>query len=307
MSVRLNLRQRLSFASAPGSLLLDAARSEDVAELERLNLSVKLDIGRCEEIFSSGKGSFAHSGGFFKIMDAAELDHQIASRASMIFVLRTEAAAGATEGAFALAPAAVSSEGTPVLAAATTTPAAVSSPAVPCSPTRIVASLWMALDDPGFVRPGPDFQRYLDQNPRLAQAMRDGEVCYARELIVARDAPHFIDCSRAIFYGAFLNARLAGFRYALAEIYRVVGYGGQSKGISVMNEAALRAATQASGRRVAPNSLRTLHFDEGPSVTIEPQILLFSFDAALLGLRRQLESQGVTLKPEGDRSVPPGN
>ncbi|MDR1083241.1 MAG: hypothetical protein LBL27_05175 [Coriobacteriales bacterium] len=254
------------FSHEGGAFLLDVAGRDDVAELARLNLSVKLNMAHFEKLLLSDDATgFAHRGGFFKVMDAEALKRCIDESHSIIFVLRELGDRKDGEG---------------------------------LSGGRIVASFWVSLDDPGFVPPSSSFARYLEKHPVLTGALAQGKVCYGRELIVARDAPKFMSPSMAIFCGAFHTMQKAGFGYALSEVYRLAGYcvGTDVFGADIANEAALHMVAEAKGFRIARNELRTLDFDEGLSVTIEPLAVLFDFAVTLRGLGNWLVEQEVEVQ-----------
>jgi hypothetical protein len=257
------------FSHESGTFLLDIANKDDVSELALLNSSVKLDMTRHERVLSQDETGFAQRGGFFKAMDAEEIERHLDSGRSAIFVLR-DVSDGATAG---------------------------------CG--RIVASLWVSLDDPGFDALSPEFTSYLDEHPALASALASGAVCYGRELIVARDAPRFISPSMAIFSGSFHTMRSVGFDYALSEVYRVTEYRAGTKvfGVDITNEAALCSVAEARGLHIARNNLRTLDFGGELSVTIEPLIVLFDFAITLRRLDRKLLEQGAmtTFSDERDQ------
>jgi hypothetical protein len=257
------------FSHESGAFLLDIANKDDVSELALLNSSVKLDMTRYERVLSQDETGFAQRGGFFKVMAAEEIERCMDSARSVIFVLR-DMPDGATAG---------------------------------CG--RIVASLWVSLDDPGFDALSPEFARYLDEHPALASALTDGRVCYGRELIVARDAPRFMSPSMAVFSGSFHTMRSAGFDYALSEVYRVAEYRAGTKvfDVDITNEAALCSVAEAGGLHIAKNNLRTLDFGGELSVTIEPLIVLFDFAITLRRLDRKLSEQGAmtTFSDERDQ------
>jgi hypothetical protein len=240
------------FANGSGAFRLDVATADDVLELAQLNLSVKLDMAHYERTFSHGEAGFACRGGFFEVMDTGGIARCIGDVRSVVFTLRDEGV-GTSRG-------------------------------------RIIASLWVSLDDPGFAEPSPSLVCYVDENPALAKARACGAVCYGRELIVARDAPRFINPGAAVFYGSFRALRAAGFGYALSEVYRVVAYrvGTRTHSVDITNEAALHSVMEVGGLRIATNGLRMLDFEGGLSVTIAPLVVLFDFAAVLQRLDGEL-------------------
>ncbi|MDR3137007.1 MAG: hypothetical protein LBU07_06355 [Coriobacteriales bacterium] len=241
-----------AFANEAGAFFLDVATPNDVPELAKLNVSVKLDMAHYERTFSQGETGFARRGGFFKVMDAHDIARCIGDARSIIFTLRDEGA-GASHG-------------------------------------RIVASLWASLEDPGFAEPSPSLARYIDGNPAFAEAGAHGAVCYGRELIVARDAPRFISPGAAVFYGSLCALRTAGFNYVLSEVYRVVAYCvcSRTHSVNITNEAALRSVVEVGGLRIATNRLRTLDCEGNLNITIEPQVVLFDCAAVLQRLGEEL-------------------
>ncbi|MDR1013668.1 MAG: hypothetical protein LBL86_01630 [Coriobacteriales bacterium] len=250
-----------------GALLLDVAGKGDVSELALLNRSVRLDMAHYETVLSHGDAGFAHRGGFFKVMDEGAIGRCVDDARSVVFVLREAGDGNAATGG--------------------------------AGRGRIVGSLWVSLDDPGFDAPSPDLVAYLDGHPLLAKALAEGRVCYGRELIVARDAPRAVHPGMALFCGAFRAMQAAGFAYALSEVYRVVGYrvGAEDFDADIVNEAALRSVADAGGLAIARNSPRVLDFDGGPDVTIEPVAVLFDFAVTLQRLERRLSEQGVVTAP----------
>lgn len=255
--------ERTVLSNGRGALLLDVAGRDDVGELARLNRSVRLDMTHYETVLSHGEEGFARRGGFFEVMDEEGVGRCVDDARSVVFVLRC----------------------------------APDAPGAGCG--RIVASLWVSLDDPGFDAPSPGLLGYLDEHPPLADALAEGRVCYGRELIVARDAPRAISPGMALFYGAFRAMRAAGFDHALSEVYRVVGYrvGAEDFDADIANEAALRSVADAGGLAIARNRPRTLDFAGGLSVTIEPVAVLFDFAVTLRVLEGRLAEQGVVTAP----------
>jgi hypothetical protein len=250
------------FSNEKGAFLLDVACLDDVCELAQLNSSVKLDMTHFETVLSRAASGFARRGGFFEVMGKDALRRCLEDERSVIFVLR-DVSDGAAKGG-----------------------------------GSIVASLWMSLHDLGFVPLSPGFADYIDEHIALRSALAQSKVCYGRELIVSRDAPRFINPSRAIFYGAFRAMKKAGFDYALSEVYRVVGYrvGTDVFAVDVVNEAAARAVAEVKGFHIAENVLRTLDFDEGLSVTIEPLAMLFDFKVTLRALEGWLRKQKIVTR-----------
>jgi hypothetical protein len=259
------LEKAVMFSHEDGAFLLDSAERDDVTELALLNSSVKLDMANYERALSRDEAGFARRGGFFEILNAEGIERHLGDGRSAIFVLRD-----------------VSDAVSPTLLSTS------------CR-GPIIASLWVSLDDPGFDVLSPELASYLDEHPALADALAKGRVCYGRELIVARDAPKPMSPSMAIFYGSFYAMRSAGFDYALSEVYRVVEYrvGSAAFDGDVTNEAALCSVAEAGGFQIAVNNPRTLDFDGGLSVTIEPLIVLFDFAVTLQKLDRHLSKQGV--------------
>ncbi|MDR1089422.1 MAG: hypothetical protein LBL23_09195 [Coriobacteriales bacterium] len=268
----------LVLKSAGGAFWLEPATPSDVPELACLNLSVKLDLADCETALLHPETGFARRGGFFKVMDADELRSCLNDPRSLIFVLRAVAEDEDTG--------------------------------------RIVASLWVSLDDPGFAEPSASLTGYLREHPALAAALREGRVCYGRELIVARDATRYLSPVAALFYGSFRALHAAGFAYALSEVYRVVEYhsgapaaeagpGAAECGhvVNIINEAALSSVAEAAGLRIARNRPRTLDFDGGLYLTIEPEIILFDLALTVETLAHSLHNQkaGVAFVNAGER------
>jgi hypothetical protein len=256
--------------NAGGSFRLEPATLDDVPELARLNLSVRLDMADCEAALLDPETGFARRGGFFKVMGADDLRRCLRDERSLIFVLRDVSAGEDTR--------------------------------------RIVASLWVSLEDLGFVEHSASLIRSLHEHPALAAALREGRVCYARELIVARDAPRFISPDAALFSGSFSSLHATGFAYALSEVYRVVDYctgtspteaGPESSecghAVNILNEAALHSVAEAGGLRIARNRPRKLDFEGGLSVTIEPEVILFDFAVTLPVLAKRLQEQETVL------------
>ncbi|MDR1421261.1 MAG: major capsid protein [Coriobacteriales bacterium] len=281
------LWETVVFTRGRGALCLDSATEDDVPELARLNQNVQLDLTRYQEVFSSGERSFAQHGGFLSVMDASELTRCLHSDRSALFTLREAGYAGGDTAA-------------PVGTNAST----ITNTSTNASTERIIASLWISLDDPGFAAPSPDFLRALGEHPALDEALKQGTVCYARELIVAKDAPRSISPSRAVFYGGFSNMLKAGFNYALAEVYRIIEYhtwdeegkSGVGHPVDSVNEAALHSVADAGGFRIGRNTVRVYELEKYVSLTIEPQVVLFELIPSLQKLSQELTAQGVHIE-----------
>jgi hypothetical protein len=268
------------FSHEDGTFLLDVAGKNDVFELALLNSSVKLDMADYARTLSRDEAGFARRGGFFEILNAEGIERHLDDGRSAIFVLR--------DVSYVVSSTLLSTSC--------------------CGP--IIASLWISLVDPGFDTLSSGLASYLDGHPALASALADDRVCYGRELIVARDAPRFVSPSMAIFAGSFHAIQAAGFDYALSEVYRVVEYrvGTEVFDGDITNEAALCSVAEAGGFQIAVNNPRTLDFDGGLSVTIEPLIVLFDFAVTLRKLDRHLSKQGVVTtfsdeRPKGTRGA----
>ena len=286
-----NPEQGLAFKRGASRIFLDLAQANDGPELAQLNQSVQLDMRLQAQTFLASLSAFGQSGGFFNVMDAAELSACIASERSTIFTLKTK-----TQGRF-LCPG-QEPPLVPVSCAQDRGTVPVS-----CQQRDIIASLWVSLDDPGFMPPSPDLLQALAEYPALGQAWAQGKVCYARELIVARGIPHSISPTRALFYGSFAQLRQAGFTHALAEVYRVTGYrltdvGGpdsQSHSLDIVNRLALHSVANAAGLVLGDNALRSYSFAQGLEITIQPLIVLFDFARTLEKLQQWMTAQAIDI------------
>ena len=263
-----NPEQGLAFKRGASRIFLALAPANDGPELAQLTQLGQLDRRLQAQTFLASLSAFGQSGGFFNVMDAAELSACIASERSTIFTLRQDT------DKTGLVP-----------------------------PGRIIASLWVSLDDPGFMPPSPDLLQALVEYPALGQAWAQGKVCYARELIVARGILHRISPTRALFYGSFAQLRQAGFTHALAEVYRVTGYrltdvGGpdsQSHSLDIVNRLALHSVANAAGLVLGDNALRSYSFAQGLEITIQPLIVLFDFARTLEKLQQWMTAQAIDI------------
>jgi hypothetical protein len=66
------------------------------------------------------------------------------------------------------------------------------------------------------------------------------------------------------------------------------GAGRQRHAVNITNEAALHSVAEVGGIQIATNRDRSLDFEDGLTVTIEPLIVLFDFDTVLQRLDKEL-------------------